>query len=185
VKLKNPEQFERAWTRIASNYYYDVYKGNQSREAALKQQRHLDEIHSGNSPTPIHEITRVRKHCVFTESGYGLEFYYAMMALHVMLHTPFDGDEANFQDIVNAAGYRALDALDNLINVRCFGSVIKEHKSGLLVCLFYALMTIIRLRTRAVSSSVLTMAHAYFIGTGSKNPASQEGRRTIHRVSQL
>jgi len=78
-----------------------------------------------------------------------------MLALHVLLHLEYNGCDVDFTATINTAGHHALEALDNLIDFRRFGLAHMQDRYGLLVCLFYGLMTMIRLRNRAVSLDTL------------------------------
>ena len=76
-----------------------------------------------------------------------MSFYYAVMALSL----PYGGCEYGFLAVINSAGSHALQALDKLLDLRAFEKSPVEEKCGLLVCLFYALMTFMRLKNRCVS----------------------------------
>jgi hypothetical protein len=142
--------------KIVSNHFYDKFRTDASLELQQKQQRQLAQVLS-DAPTYIHTITREHKHCVFTQDGEGLQFYYAIMALHVAMHVEYDGRKDEFLTIIHAAGHRALEALDKLINIRAFKKVVDSDGIGLLVCLFYALMTMMRLRNRIVSHHCIAL----------------------------
>lgn len=86
-------------------------------------------------------------HCLFTATADGLDFYYAILALLA----PATGSEDWFIGVLKTAGTHALGALEKLMNLREFEKSPPEHKCGLLVCLFYALVTFVRITHCRVS----------------------------------
>ena len=151
VKRDDPQKYASIWKLITTNYFFTALKSNKRAELCQHQARQAAAVSPDNGSTPIHEVTKEHKHCVFTQTGSGLDFYYAMLALHVLLHVEYDGCEIEFAAVINTAGHHALEALDSLIDFRRFGVAQVEERYGLLVCLFYGLMTMIRLRNRTVS----------------------------------
>jgi hypothetical protein len=136
-------------------------KANERSGSGRLNQRQLTDIPE-NALTHIHQVTREQKHCVFTSSGAGLDFYYAMLAIHTV---EYDGCEFEFLAVINTAGQRALEALDLLVDLRHFSQALIHQKYGLLVCLFYGLMTMIRLRNRAVSFNLPKCIGSLLTGT--------------------
>lgn len=137
-------------TLITTSYFYDIWQSNKNitpGEVHREQLVPTCPMRARTGATRVHEATQGGHQCFLTRSDEGKDFYYAVMALSL----PCGGCEYGFLAVINSAGSHALHALDKLLDLRAFEKSPVEEKCGLLVCIFYALVTFMRLKNRCVS----------------------------------
>lgn len=96
--------------------------------------------------THIHEATSAGHSCPFLQSPVGGDFYFSIMALLV----PYFELDFDWDKVIACAGIHALRSLDRIMDLRKFEQSPPDQKCSYLACLFYALITILRMEDRCV-----------------------------------